>query len=135
MVKKNITTNSLRSGNSTSCGCNHAPDLTNSHFNSLNIIKLDDSKKNQSKRYWLCKCVCGTFISVSTNQLRNNIITSCGCMLKYQITQLQTKCNIEEGLLLIKKQHILVQELNEELSKSIELLAQIRTQAKLQENS
>lgn len=77
-TKKIITSNSLRTGNSTSCGCNHTPDLTNVRFGNLNVIKLDDSKP-KGRRFWLCKCDCNNLISITTNKLRSNLITSCGC--------------------------------------------------------
>lgn len=75
--KKIVTANSLRTGNSTSCGCNHTPDLTNEKFGQLTVEKLDS--KNNGRRYWICQCNCGQKITASTYQLRNGLITSCGC--------------------------------------------------------
>ena len=74
-----VTSNSLRSGNSTSCGCNHNPNLTNRVFGSLLVLKLDDTKKNKGRRYWVSKCSCGRISSYTTNQLLNNLITACEC--------------------------------------------------------
>lgn len=77
-VKKIVTTNSLRTGNSTSCGCNHTPDLTNIRFGKLLVLKQDNSKSN-GRRHWVCQCDCSNLITVNTYQLRNDKISSCGC--------------------------------------------------------
>lgn len=77
-TKKVVTTNSLRTGNSTSCGCNHSPDLSNTKFGKLEVLKQDNSK-TKGRRHWVCKCECGSLITVSTYKLRNNKINSCGC--------------------------------------------------------
>ena len=77
-TQKNVTTNSLRTGNSTSCGCNHAPNLINEKFGNLLVLSRDTAK-NTGRRYWVCRCDCGKKVSVSSYQLRNNITTSCGC--------------------------------------------------------
>ena len=78
--EKSVSSNSLRSGNSTSCGCNHTPDLTGRVFENLTVLALDTP--NNGKRYWLCQCVCGKKIIVNTFQLRENKIKSCGCKNK-----------------------------------------------------
>jgi len=73
---KEITTNSLRSYNSTSCGCNHSINLINQTFNYLKVIKTDYSK---GRKYWLCQCICGKQIICSAHQLIEKKISSCGC--------------------------------------------------------
>jgi len=79
--EKDITTNSLRSGNSTSCGCNHTPILDGISFGSLKVVELDKTEKT-NRRYWKCECVCGNILSLTTNQLRGNHVLSCGCLDK-----------------------------------------------------
>lgn len=78
---KIVTTNSLRTGNSTSCGCNHNPDLLNREFGKLLVTQLNDTKTN-GRRHWLCKCNCGESIITSTYQLTSGNLTSCGCDVK-----------------------------------------------------
>jgi hypothetical protein len=75
--QKTVSTNSLRTGNSTSCGCNHAPDLSGQQFNKLKVVRVDKDRKTDRK-HWLCECECGKQISVNTYKLRNNVIVSCG---------------------------------------------------------
>ena len=76
--KKNVTANSLRTGNSTSCGCNHKPDLINKSFGRLKVLGIT-ARNDKSRRYWICRCKCGNTLVVSTYKLRQKITTSCGC--------------------------------------------------------
>jgi hypothetical protein len=76
--ERNVTSNSLRSGNSTSCGCNHTPDLMGVKFGKLRVLNMVECL-DKSRRYWKCQCKCGGKIIVSTYKLRQGIITSCGC--------------------------------------------------------
>lgn len=76
--QKIVTSNSLRTGNSTSCGCNHKPDLTGQKFGKLTVIGLE-TNKSKGRRFWICKCDCGTQIVASTYQLREKVVISCSC--------------------------------------------------------
>lgn len=80
-TKKIITSNSLRTGNSTSCGCNHSPNLIGKKFGNLLVINTDHSK---GRKYWMCQCDCGKTIIAPTYKLRDKTITSCGCKLLYK---------------------------------------------------
>lgn len=75
-IKRVVTANSLRTGNSTSCGCNNTPSLINNTYGKLLVVKLEENK-DKNRRYWCCKCDCGNTLTVSTLNLRNNKITSC----------------------------------------------------------
>lgn len=62
-------------------------DLINQQFNLLTVIKLHhkhkrykDNKTIASINYWLCKCKCGNFAIVSTSNLKNGSVKSCGCL-------------------------------------------------------
>ena len=78
---REITANSLRTGNSTSCGCNHTPNLIGNVFGKLTVIDQDTtSKLDKSRRYWHCQCHCGNLVTHSTYELRNlNILTCKEC--------------------------------------------------------
>jgi hypothetical protein len=78
-AKKPVTLNSLRSGNSTSCGCNHAPNLTNKTFGNLFVLDRQISNDKTAKKYWIARCKCGLLARANTNELINGKITSCGC--------------------------------------------------------
>lgn len=78
-TEREITSNSLRSCNSTSCGCNHNPNLTGLKFRHLKVIELDVNNKAEGKRHWRCSCRCGNEIIATTNQLKSGLVKSCGC--------------------------------------------------------
>lgn len=73
-----------------SCGCyrkecardkgiKQIPDLLGSRFGKLVVInKLPDDQLNDKR--WECQCDCGNIIYCSTNELRSNHISSCGCL-------------------------------------------------------
>ena len=74
-----VTSYELRTGNTTSCGCNKgriAEDLTGKRFGKLTVIKRD-YKYGETK--WFCKCDCGNTTSVKASSLRSGAIKSCGC--------------------------------------------------------
>jgi len=74
--EKLVTLNSLRTGNSTSCGCNHTPNLEKEKFGKLTVLALDNIKCD-GRRRWVCQCECDRIITATTYQLRNHKITSC----------------------------------------------------------
>lgn len=132
--EKNVSSNSLRSGNSTSCGCNHTPNLIGQYFGRL-IVTNPDSNKN-GRRYWLCKCSCGREITVSTYSLREGHITSCGCNLMDLAEEsiviseeLSNQCrnNINNSIDLINKQIKVMAEIKQELKSNIKLLASFKS--------
>lgn len=64
-------------------------DLSGMRFERLTVVKRDYEKEEQrilegkKKRvYWICKCVCGNHVSVSTDNLKNGHTKSCGCLQK-----------------------------------------------------
>ena len=71
---KSIQGYSLRSGESTSCGCKNKKliGIQNQKFGKLTVIKYN-------RPYWECKCDCGKTVNVLSHNLRNGSTTSCGC--------------------------------------------------------
>jgi hypothetical protein len=77
-----VTSDNLRSGNTTTCGCLHPyrEDWTGHTFGKLTIIKEVTSIHNC--RRMLCRCECGNLCKVPTTYLTGNsnyTQTSCGC--------------------------------------------------------
>ena len=81
--------------NTMSCGCmakelsskrKSSIDMTGKRFGKLVVIGLDDRKRGDRKRYWLCQCDCGKNTSIITSSLtRGNNTKSCGCLVgKYK---------------------------------------------------
>ena len=78
----------LNSGNTRSCGClrmdhSNVPDLTGKLFGYLTVLhRVENSKFGNA--CWLCRCVCGREITLSTNVLHQGKRptlgqVSCGC--------------------------------------------------------
>lgn len=55
--------------------------LNNRNFNRLTVIK-QVKNSNFHDRKWLCKCICGNIITVTTNHLTSKHTSSCGCLRK-----------------------------------------------------
>jgi len=85
--KKIVNGDSLKRGATTSCGCYHREsvgkrrriDLTGETYGRLEVISIHHINK---KVYWNCLCVCGKTCVVSSNDLRAEKTTSCGCFRK-----------------------------------------------------
>ncbi len=74
---------SLRSGNTKSCGCQYAKDLTNMRFGKLNVIKRAENyitPQGIKHAQWLCKCDCGKEVIIRGNSLLKGDTKSCGCL-------------------------------------------------------
>ena len=68
---------------------NPEDNLVGKTFNYLTVMKYEGSKpdnQNKFRRYWTCQCECGKVISVSTTDLKDGHIKSCGCKT-YEIRQ------------------------------------------------
>src|ERR1700690_4277117 len=124
---KLVTSNSLRTGNSTSCGCNHNPNLINIKFGKLKVLKINTSKTKSNKKQWLCQCDCNNLITATTYKLRNNLLTSCGYNTTDQISgKIDIQLNIQKNIFLIEKQKIILTEFNKELEKAKLILKNIQ---------
>ena len=83
-----VSSTALTSPNGTrSCGClrhRQSPtiiDLTDQIFGDLLVLYRDKSSKYGTAR-WVCKCMCGNIVTVSSDCLRNGHTRSCGCKRK-----------------------------------------------------
>lgn len=76
-----VTTNLLRTGKTTSCGCRKGgrEDLTGQSFGKLRIERY--SHTENKKAFWFCKCSCGGSIVVDTQSLKRGNTSSCGCLV------------------------------------------------------
>lgn len=72
---KDITTCSLRTYNSTSCGCIRTDDLTGTVHGVLTVLRADHST---CRRKWLCRCECGAEMIVSFRFLKRDQHVVCG---------------------------------------------------------
>lgn len=75
-----IESSHLQDGHTQSCGCLHSPDLIGKTFTFLTVIeRTDNNRKYKHDVIWKCKCRCGNYTTVSTTDLINGRIKSCGC--------------------------------------------------------
>lgn len=87
-----VQSQDLKSGHTKSCGClpkkkrgNGLKDLIGERFGNLVVTKRAEDYQYVSKGElncvpaWLCKCDCGNSIVVQGGNLRNGIVTNCGC--------------------------------------------------------
>lgn len=54
-------------------------DLIGQQFNYWTVLEYDKEKSSTKRKYWICKCKCGTIKSVRSDQLKNGQSKSCGC--------------------------------------------------------
>lgn len=98
-----VERNKLKSGHTQSCGCLHAEklgmdideyrlkysslkgntgilkDLTGKKFGKLTVLRRDEKSSSKCLK-WVCKCECGSIVSVSRNNLNSGHTRSCGCI-------------------------------------------------------
>ncbi len=79
--ERDIPENTLRSGQSKSCGCRnkHVEDLTGQQFGYWTVLERAEPGPRGETRY-LCRCRCGTEKIVPASNLRRGISRSCGCL-------------------------------------------------------
>ena len=79
-----VSSNSLRTGNTKSCGClntinRKCEDLSGKKYGRLTVLRKDDVRNPSGKIKWICKCDCGVEKSIVGADLKNGKIISCGC--------------------------------------------------------
>lgn len=81
-----VSTDNLRSGHTTSCGCNaNRTNLTGHRFGKLTALELVKNKG------WKCQCDCGNIIYVEGYNLKNGNTQSCGCLQKQRTSEASFK--------------------------------------------
>lgn len=87
---KDVNVYNLINGKSNDCGCGRkkkmsetkTKDIIGNRYGKLIVIKRINSDKNKRATY-LCQCDCGNEIITSSNLLINGHTSSCGCLLSY----------------------------------------------------
>ena len=78
---------SLRSGNTTSCGCqkykgsfDNKIDEIGNVYGKLTVVAEYSERSTSRQVKWICKCECGNTVIVQGNHLRSGHTQSCGCI-------------------------------------------------------
>ncbi len=97
----NVVSNSLRTGNTRSCGCfqkeiakrignNNALDIAGQRYGHLVAIKAIKNKEDY-KTVWECQCDCGNTHLVKLVDLQRGHVKSCGCSTGILLSVANTK--------------------------------------------
>ena len=93
-ITKPISTSSLTSGNTKSCGClkkitsanniskaNNSINLIGKRFGKLVVIEQDKQSHKDGFAYWICRCDCGNITKpIRSASLKDGRTKSCGCI-------------------------------------------------------
>lgn len=94
----------LRNQSVTSCGCNKIKDLTNQKFYKLTALYPTLNRSGESV-VWHCKCDCGNETEVSSHNLINHKVLSCGC-IKQSIGESNIEKILNENKIIFIKEKI-----------------------------
>jgi len=61
-------------------------DLTGKKFGKLTVLRLSDTQKKGSAKYWLCQCDCGNIVNIQRNNLQSGGSKTCGCSKVWNLT-------------------------------------------------
>lgn len=107
-IEKDVPGETLRSGQSRSCGClqkeiasqngkNCAIDITGQRFGKLVALERIPSKDKNKHTNWKCQCDCGNIAYIDLGNLMSGKSQSCGCTSSSQEENI-TKLLIEHGI-------------------------------------
>lgn len=110
--EKIVSTESLRSGKTQSCGCLQAEtarkngltqlnDLTGQQFGKLTVLEYAGSQRHRSS--WKCQCECGNIVIVNQMELAHGDTLSCGC-LRSSFGELAIEAILQQHQLIYKKE-------------------------------
>ena len=76
-----VAANSLKSGDTKSCGCLKIEDLTGRKFGRLTAVQPTEERRGGAV-VWRCVCDCGNMKFVVAKNLKSGRTTSCGCLIR-----------------------------------------------------
>jgi len=75
-----VTTDSLRSGHTRSCGCLSRREIeVGQRFGQLTVVARSPRREG-TKSVWVCRCDCGADTEVRAGSLTSGNTRSCGCL-------------------------------------------------------
>lgn len=99
----------LRSGETTSCGCrkyesHNSIDEVGNQYGLLTVIERSQEKSDNSHIFWKCKCQCGNEVIINGQNLRNGVTKSCGCQ-RMSAGEIAIKTLLENNNIIFKSQY------------------------------
>lgn len=91
---KEVEGNSLRRGQTTSCGCkakNKTQSLVGKTFDRLTVKAVSNKRSNSGCVLYECVCFCGKTAFVDSPNLKKRRVKSCGCLVKDVVGALTKK--------------------------------------------
>lgn len=79
-----LSCDTVKRGKTKSCGCLKRENLINNTYNRLLVRDFYETDKFGNAT-WLCRCICGKELIVTTGSLKSGHTTSCGCYKKEMI--------------------------------------------------
>lgn len=74
-------------------------DLQGERFGRLTVLYRDVSRNGSGGHtYWICRCDCGNFKTVRSDELRNGLIVSCGCYHAEITSEIGKRINLKHGM-------------------------------------
>lgn len=74
-------------------------DLQGERFGRLTVLYRDVSRNGSGGHtYWICRCDCGNFKTVRSDELRNELIVSCGCYHAEITSEIGKRINLKHGM-------------------------------------
>lgn len=74
-------------------------DLQGERFGRLTVLYRDVSRNgNSGHTYWMCRCDCGKLKTVRSDELRNELIVSCGCYHAEISSKIGKHINLKHGM-------------------------------------
>ena len=102
----------LKSGHTTSCGCNKSPDLSGQVFGRLTVIGRSDKRNSRGTRttpMWECRCECGNITYKAKDTLTNLDLSMCSeCAEKYAAEKARAGAGFVGGTQISKIQNMKV---------------------------
>ena len=98
---KTVTTASLTTGRTKSCGCIKFHDLTREHIGRLTVLGRSDRYGARGARktpLWKCLCACGAITYKATDTLTNSEMNMCAdCASKYAMLKMRESAGYVDG--------------------------------------
>ena len=79
--------NGLVTGNPSSCGCIHSPNLIGRKFGRLTVV--EELESHTPQRRWLCQCECGGTTEANSYTLNSGHTQSCGCLRSESVSRFE----------------------------------------------